>query len=343
MKKIFLVIALMALSVSGYSQLSFSKSHIGPPAEFKKGTRERFKASTTIFVVPVSYTKKEYEAMLGEIWTASAYKVVDQSEFDANLTQYLTDAYSFAWLQCDVMAENNLFYFKIYYDVFMLENEKMLKKIDKAIGDPGKLSELIDDNKINFARIPFQQSNASFEATKKALNPTVRMMFSGPKPDKVKEAFGEMIRNNGINNFELGYLKNDFQRLNKVINDGKIYWMYLNQKLPEVKELKKTTLFVPDYIKSEFKPMSGAEKILDEKEVKAMLAAYRGKSELVSQDEISRKIMDGEDFYYLKFTRVIASKFIEVINGKTGEVIYRNYVTLAAYNIKDKDFENIKP
>lgn len=343
MKKIFLAIVLMALSASGYSQLSFSKSHIGPPAEFKKGARERFKASTTIFVVPVGYTKKEYEAMLGEFWTASAYKVVDQSEFEANIKEYLTDVYSFAWLQCDIVEENHQFYFKIYYDIFMLENDKMLKKIDKVANDPVKLAELTDDNKINFARIPFQQSNASFEATKKTLNPTVRLMFMGPKPEKVKEAFGEMIRSNGINNFEIGYLKNDFQRLNKVINDGKIYWMYLSQKMPEIKDLKKTTLFVPDYIKSEFKSMTGGEKIRDDKEVKEMLAAYRGKSELVSQEEISRKIMAGEDFYYLKFTRVIATKFIEVINGKTGEAIYRSCVTFAAYNIKDKDFENIKP
>ncbi len=343
MKKILLLIALMALSVNGYSQLSFSKSHIGPPAEFKKGARERFKASTTVFVVPMGYTKKEYEAMLGEIWTASAYKVVDQSEFDANLKEYLTDAFSFAWLQCDLIQENNLFYLKVYYDIFMLENEKMLKKIDKAQGNQGKVMELIDDNKINFARIPFQQSNASFEATKKALNPTVRLMFSSPGRDKINEAYAEMIRSGGINNSEIGYLKNNFQRLNKVINDGKIYWMYLNQKTPELKELKKTTLFVPDYIKSEFKPMSGKEEIRDDKEVKEMLAAYRGKSELVTQDQISQKIMNGEDFYYLKFTRVIASKFIEVINGKTGEVVYRSYVALAAYNIKDKDFENIKP
>jgi len=339
MKKLLLLLALTFVA-TGHSQLSFSKTHIGPPSDFKKGIRERFKETTTVFVVPSTYTKEQYESILKDNWTASKYKIVSANEF--NIKDYLTDAYSFAWLQCDVVSDHNVFYMDAYYDIFMLENEKMLKKIDKAITDESKLLDLIDDNKINFVHIPIQLSNKSFEMVKDKLNPTVRLIFKGPSLEKKKAVFNEILASKGLNNFELGFLKNDFQRANKVINEGKTYWMYGNDKTPKVKDLKKETLLIPDYIQSEYKSLSGKENIRTQAEVSELLSKYKSKFEIVSQNDISKKILAGDDFYYFRYSRIIASKFIEIVNGKTGEVVYRSYAGFAAYNLKDKDFENIK-
>jgi len=339
MKKLLLLLAL-AFAVTSHAQLSFSNRHAGPPGEFEKGAKERFKASTTVFVVPRPYTKEQFESILKDNWTASKYEVVAPADF--NLKNYLTEAYSFAWLRTDIIMDNNIFYPKFYFDVFMLKNEKVSKKIDKAANDTDKFFDLIDDNKINFAQIPLQISNHDFLEVRSKLNPTVRLVFSGVSEERKKDAFNYIFDNKAINNYELGYLKNDFQRLNKLINDGKVYWMYGNDKKPEIKNLKKTTLFIPDYVYTRIKPMTGAEEVLDEKEKKALLLPYKSKYEVVSQEAISQKILAGEDFYYLRYARVIASKFVEVVNGKTGEIIYRSYVGFAAYNLKDKDFENLK-
>lgn len=337
MKKLVLLLALVISTIS-HAQMSFSNRHIGPPGEFEKGAKERFKASTTIFVVPRPYTVAQFESILKDNWTASQYKVVAPSAF--NIKDYLTDAYSFAWLRCDVIMDNNIFYPKIYFDVFMLENEKMVKKIDKALKDEDKLLDLIDDNKINFANIPLMVSNHDFLEIRSKLNPTVRMGFGGVNPERKKDAFDYIFANKSLNNYELGFLKNDFQRLNKLINDGKVYWMYGNDRKPEMKDLKKTTLLIPDYIKSNIKSVSGKEEIVDDKDFKALLQPYKSKYEVVSQEAISQKILAGEDFYYFRYARVIASKFVEIVNGKTGEVVYRNYSAIS-YNLKDKDFAGL--
>ncbi|HMI07361.1 MAG TPA: hypothetical protein VK528_07440 [Flavobacterium sp.] len=338
MKKLLLLLAL-TFATTNYAQLSFSKSHVGPPAEFKKGIKERFKASTTIFVVPSTFTKESYEAILKDNWTASNYKVVTAAEF--NIKNYLTDAFSFVWLRMDIISDNNIFYTKTYFDVFMLENEKMVKKIDKVIDNESKYLDLVDDNKINFASIPLQLSNKYFNDVKKKLNPTVRLIFSSPGPEKIHEVYKFIFDNKALNNFEPGFVKNDFQRLNNTINAGKVYWMYGSDKKPEIKELKKATLLLPDYVTSEFGSMSGKEEIRDEKKMKELLDKYKSKYEILSQEAISQKILAGEDFYYFKYTRVIASKLTEVVNAKTGDVIYRNYAAIT-YNLKDKDFENLK-
>jgi len=339
MKKLLLLFAL-TLATATQAQMSFSNRHAGPPGEFEKGAKDRFKASTTIFVVPRPYSVEQFESILKDNWTASQYKVVSLSEF--NIKSYLTEAYSFVWLRCDIIDDNNVFYPKIYFDVFMLENEKVAKKVDKYLKDEDKLLDLIDDNKINFAQIPLMVSNHGFMEVKTRLNPTVRLIFSGPTSERKKETFDYIFNEKALNNYELGFLKNDFQRLNQLITAGKVYWMYGNDKKPTIKDLKKTTLYIPDYIKTGIKPMTGKEEILDEKEFKALLAPYKSKYEVVSQETISQKILAGEDFYYLRYARVIASKFVEIVNSKTGEVIYRSYVGFAAYNLKEKDFENLK-
>jgi hypothetical protein len=338
MKRLLLLLTLIS-AIASHGQMSFSNRHVGPPGEFEKGAKERFKASTTIFVVPRPYTVAQYESILKDNWTASQYKVVAPSDF--NIKDYLTEAYSFAWLRCDVIMDNKIFYPKIYFDVFMLENEKVAKKIDKALKDEDKLLDLIDDNKINFAQIPLMVSNHDFLEIKSKLNPTVRLVFSGVNPERKKDAFDYIFANKSLNNYEPGFLKNDFQRLNRLINEGKVYWMYGNDKKPEMKNLKKTTLYIPDYIKINIHPMSGKEEVLEDKDLTALLKPYKSKYEVVSQEVISQKILAGEDFYYFRYARVIASKFVEIVNGKTGEVIYRSYVGFAAYNLKDKDFAGL--
>ena len=36
-----------------------------------------------------------------------------------------------------------------------------------------------------------------------------------------------------------------------------------------------------------------------------------------------------------------AERFLQVVNSKTGEIIYRNYITGMSYNIKSKDIKEL--
>lgn len=76
MKSILLVI-MFVLSVENSAQVAVTSSERGANEEFKKGQLENFKATTTVFVLPATYKKEEYEKVLKEVWTVTSFKVVD--------------------------------------------------------------------------------------------------------------------------------------------------------------------------------------------------------------------------------------------------------------------------
>ena len=56
---------------------------------------------------------------------------------------------------------------------------------------------------------------------------------------------------------------------------------------------------------------------------------------------MNNKILNNEELYYLRYVRMNAERFLQVVNSKTGEIIYRNYITGMSYNIKSKDIKEL--
>tara|TARA_Y100000780_G_C13390721_1_gene304108 strand:- start:245 stop:535 length:291 start_codon:yes stop_codon:yes gene_type:complete len=81
----------------------------------------------------------------------------------------------------------------------------------------------------------------------------------------------------------------------------------------------------------------------DKDEFQDTFENYNYKFEFQDENEIDRRILNGEEFYYLRFVRVNSQKFIHIINSKTGEIIYRNYVAgmLSSYNMKARHVKDI--
>jgi hypothetical protein len=115
----------------------------------------------------------------------------------------------------------------------------------------------------------------------------------------------------------------------------------------EMAKLKQDTLYVPNYwygedgltmesLEHDSKPYKITVKYTDE-----MLAAYPYKIKLIGRDELNNKILQADkDFYYYNYIQSSANKIVSVINGYTGNVIYRE-ITRLKYRPNENDFEKV--
>jgi hypothetical protein len=111
--------------------------------------------------------------------------------------------------------------------------------------------------------------------------------------------------------------------------------------------LKQDTLFVANYWYGEDGlPMESLEHDsksykITVKYVEDMIAAYPYKIKLIGREELNNKILKaGKDFYYYSYIQSSANKIVSVINGYTGNVVYKE-VTKLKYRPTEKDFEKL--
>ena len=55
---------------------------------------------------------------------------------------------------------------------------------------------------------------------------------------------------------------------------------------------------------------------------------YDYKYQIISSEELNKKIMNNEPIYYLMYVRLNSDRFLSVVNAQTGEVVYRAYHSL---------------
>jgi hypothetical protein len=84
-------------------------------------------------------------------------------------------------------------------------------------------------------------------------------------------------------------------------------------------------------------PFQG-KKATDKKE---LFKDYKYKYEYIDTDVLSKKIIDGEELYYLRYAMENGQKYLHVVNSKTGEVVYKNYHPMS-YNLNADNMEEIK-
>lgn len=136
-----------------------------------------------------------------------------------------------------------------------------------------------------------------------------------------------------------GVLKNKIQQLTALLEAGEINTYYKPETHKEqLINLQTQTLLVPDYVLIHFTPTTGDESERVEEE--ELMAPYQFPYELVTTEELNERILSGEQVYYLTYVKIVANKYIEVINSTTGEIVYANAKSLS-YNISDKDFKTL--
>jgi hypothetical protein len=140
-------------------------------------------------------------------------------------------------------------------------------------------------------------------------------------------------------NWNIGYLKNAFQLVNKQLLDEKEKWMFEEISTESLKNLKLETLYIPESALIKFGKFTGDES--QKHSVESLLKNYKYKYQIIADDKLSDMISEEEtEIYYLSYVKSCTDKFFSVINSKTGEIIYTTFDNLS-YNLEAKDFTSL--
>lgn len=344
------------LFLSSQGQISLSSTSYGSLDKFKPEVFKTFKGTTTIFILSNVFDNSKYEELLKSCWTVTPYKIVSANDFDYN--DYLDSKYSFAHLKSIITEESDTFYMKTFVQFHYLKINEILKKIDKYKDDPKKKLSLIRDNFeilgsfslhngtefINLVNDEFK-GKGGFKLMRAATKTNViyNTKEDTDKPSQYKKDLANFVFNKkSFKNYNLGMLKNYLQKINSLLLTEEFNWMYESEKTEEVSNLKTKTLYIPDYNKITYKPGKFADEPKSEKQLTELFEDYKYKYEFISVENLDKKILNNEEVYYLQYVRINNEKFFNIVNGKTGDVVYRDYEAgMGTYNIDHKDFKNL--
>ncbi len=312
MKKLhWLFIIFLILTQTHNAQISFSKSFVRPFKPFHDEDLKRFASSTMVFVIPNYMDKKEFEKAVKGAWNATAgYVIVHEKDYKD--TDYLSDKYSFSFIE----QKDDLFDFLsmhrgtpesyFYVTLKLFDTDKFKSLIEKR--HPSSLEDWLELREI-----------ATINIARFHLIPTYELQKFSLHRSKWK-TYKKMYNEKSFYLYEPGYLRNFFQKISRLIENKEYYIdFYKNYDKPELKNLKTKTLYIPSYIKQihtdydiKFKP----EKIFKN---------YPYKYQFISDDELNKKILNGGTIYYLRFNAFQDTKYVDIVNARTGEIISHHF------------------
>lgn len=332
MKEIVLLMMLF-ISLNNYSQFAVSPSGRGADEKFEDDRLEKFKKTTTIFVLSDQYSKEDYERILKEVWTVTPFKVINYKDF--KVLDIVNGNYSFVKMFGNIsISEKGTTYVNTSMTVKIMDVEKYKKSYKKLDPNSKKFVEKEDqifyENLIDIARFPLSINNKFLS----------KIMKSSLSDENLAKFYNEMYTEKSFSNLNLGMLKNYFQQINKFIDKSEHCGLYDDFVSPELQKLQTSVLYIPETYKNEYDPYKITEKTLSEKEIDELLTAYKYKHQFISETDLEKRILNNEEIYYLRYVSMNANKYLQIVNGKTGEPLYYFY-GIISYNLKDKDFKKI--
>ena len=344
--KINLVIVFFVLSISGvFAQVNIGKSK-SPfnlyVSDHKQATFDKLKNIETIFVVPNSLlNKEELKTKIEELWTFNKITFVEEE---------LSDDES-----------KNLDPLNSIVHKYVSPNYMVIRLIDNVYSKSKTGGMMGPQTRRVGAYIVFKFKASIFEKIKedkkgklKYDEVTVAEIFFTPNIrlrqdvahsvggkmkfgnfDKINEKYGEEP---GFYNFDLGYVKNYFQALNQRLSDSQNLKIEDGiENLEKLIELRSKTLYVPKWSLLKYNAMAAT--FGKTRPAEELFEKYKHNYEVISNDKIDSKIMNGDDFYYLMHTQFNQKRIISVIYSITGEIIYLNED--GGYNISDSDMKKL--
>ncbi|CAA0167188.1 conserved exported hypothetical protein [Tenacibaculum maritimum] len=320
------VLLLLLITFQSYSQVSVGRRHVGKSKKFKKGVLEKFKNTETIFLLSNIYEKEVYEKILKDSWNVTPYKVVDLESFE--IENYLSSKYSVAQLAGLKRSGGGSTSLFTYIDFKIYDSDAIFKKLEKLSPKKRKKKkqDIINKNSSNIARFYIFPKDDF-----------IRTSLSSDIGKIVNSLFTDDV----FFNYKPGFLKNYFQKINNLIKNEDIYWMYEDDYLPELKKLTNNKLYIPSYMTIKYSGWMGQGSEEDDENIKDIFRKYDYGYEIISDEEISNKILNNEEFYYLRYVRMNTERFLQVVNSKTGEIIYRDYIMGLSYRIKSKHIKKL--
>ncbi len=330
--KFKIIVLFLFITIQSFAQISVGSKHIGRSSNFKKGVLEKFKNTETIFLLSSIFNKQEYENILKDSWTVTPYKIVELENF--NITEYFGKDFNIAQLSGFKRTRDmqygggQVVNLHAYIDIKLYDGKEILEKLEKLKPEQHskKINDILEANSYDIARFYiFPKDDFIVTALDTNMNTTVNSLYT-------EDVFF---------NYKLGFLKNYFQKINNLIKDEEVYWLYEDDYLPELQKLKNNTLFIPSYISIKFKPFKGEDGEENNENIEDIFDKYDFKYEIIDDEKLSDKILATEPIYYLRYVRTNAERFIQVVNSITGEIIYRNYIAGLSYQIKSKQIKDL--
>lgn len=268
---------------------------------------------------PDSEISKEYIEVFKNNWTISEYEFIKYSEIENYLSpdnSFLTiGGYEKNYLYANGVRAYGRDYTvtHIYLELWTCDDEFFNQNIIKTFDY---------EDKIQIARI---ELFTDFETLS--------------DPDKIVQL--DYDGNGHIRNWGPGILKNYIQILTSYIQNGNTRYILSNTTNKEqLVNLETEVLYVPDYVLIKFNMFNGDE--TGRNSEKKLFKHYPFKYELISINELNNKIMTSDKpFYYLVYVKSSTTKYVSVINSKTGKLVYSEY-TGVSYNLQPKDLKALQ-
>ena len=345
MKSILLLGLSLLFNVAVFGQVSIGKSKSALNlyvSSHKNETFDKLKNLNTIFIVPNSINDKEdLKATIKEIWTLNSIRFVDEEFVDSddegydpynNLSdEYVTPDNMVIRLIDNVYSKTKTggfmgpgtrtvgAFITFKFKVSIFENIKQNKK--------GKLK--FDD--ISIAEIFFTPNIRLRQEIAYSVGGKMKIGSF----DKINEKHNEEA---GFYNFDLGYIKNYFQELNRrLVNSENLKIEDGIEKTDKLGRLSNTTLIVPEWSLKKYNALAAT--FGKTRTAQELFMKYGHDYEVVSNDDLNAKILNGDDFYYLMHTQFNQKRIISIIHSVTGEIIYLDED--GGYNIKESDLKKL--
>lgn len=314
--KQLMTFCIICISFTIHSQVCVGEAdYFGEKTKFNNiKVIEKLKKTKTLFVLSDQYSKEEYKKILDEVWKITDFEILTEKELFDNVDKYFT-------------VTNSLFRFQNWVTT-------------TTMSSPGKAG--VRNYNHNFSAINFflfsevkrDKKNNLVTKHDKVASVNFSIDYKKMSEDNISDI--RYLQPKHLYNYQLGYLKNylkninDNLMLNKSVN---VYGDFENEK--ELSKLKTQKLYITDDIK---RKTFGLDR--EDGDEDKLTEDYEFKKEIISIEELNKKILDGDEFYYFVYTQINSKKILTVINSKTGEIVY-NYCNRMAYNLKGKDFKQI--
>jgi hypothetical protein len=270
----------------------------------------RIKSGTTYITMrdPESEIAKDYIEVYKKYWTLSKIEFIKYNEVSSHMSEEST----FLTFGGFVRTSNNGTSVHLYLELWKF-SEKYL--------NGAKRKKPTGADQIQIARIEFFPDFATIVDP----NEIFKFDYDG---------------DGHFRNWSPGLLKNYIQQLTILLEANKKRSLFAAAfDNVQLSELKKQTLYVPDYVQIKFGAFTGSEsKKIEEKE---LFEDYKYEYKLLPMSELSNLILTNPDpIYYAVYVKSSTDKYITVFNSATGEIIYTVYKGVS-YNIGGKDFKAI--
>lgn len=263
------------------------------------------KATTTIFVYGTNDTDHldQINSAFEQSWKFTKYKIVSFNE----LGDYLSKPnYSYFTLSGSTSIEQGTTWTNVDLELWL--------SVPGKRGKPSKAS---------YCDIGLGTQYASLKGI----------------PSNKEDALEFIYKNGRYDNWTPGYLKCYL----KVVND----YLMRGESLSDMKDfadakklvrLRTVTLYIPEYTFTRFNKFNG--NVEKKEEVSELLSEYPYKYQVISNDELSDKVLNStEPVYFLLYVRGGPNKYVSIFNSSGGLIYYR--FQGASYNLKADDFKDI--